>query len=272
MIFDLSGLRLSLRGLPDPLGLRIEEDWAPFLARGTEDLFLDVEVEAEVEGDDPGPFDPKSMTAAFDASTARYHMKEGSAEVPLGGPARVRLLRSTGEKQYFALVNLVCAALAWRLPSRGGALLHAAGIVLEGRAFVLVGPEGSGKTTWAALARSAGARVLSDDIVLVEAGPGGAQALGSPFRAREFGPMRPGRWPLAAILFIAHGSASALAPVPHLLARARLTANLPFVAEAMGSDERSAKVVDSLVAAVPVRTLTFARDPSFLDLLRGFEG
>jgi hypothetical protein len=191
--------------------------------------------------------------------------------VPLGGAVRVRLAATTAQKQYYALLNLVTAAAAWRLPSRHGLLLHAAGIVLDGRAFVMVGSEGSGKTTWALLASEAGAGVLSDDLVVVERDADGrAQALSTPFRSAQYGTMPPGRWPVAAFLLPAHGPAPALETVSALATEARITANLPFVVDAMGRDARLPDAVERIARSAPARTLVFARDRSFVPLLRAF--
>lgn len=267
-LFDLSGLTLRVRGLPDEQRRRLEERWSGFRVLETRDPFLDVEVEAHAEAeDDDHPFVPKEMTSTFLGTTATYRMKEGSAEVPLEGIVRIRLHATTLQKQYWAFVNLVTAAMAWRLPTNGGALVHAAGIVLDDRAFALVGPEGSGKSTWWEVARRAGAQVLSDDILVVARGPGGRiEALATPFRSKTPGP---GRWPLAALLLPEHGPHPSLDEVSILARRARLGANLPFFAEAWTVDPRVERLVETLASSIPFYRLTFAINPSFLEVLRG---
>jgi hypothetical protein len=268
-VFDLSGLILRVRGLPESHRRRLEESWSAFLIRDSREPFLEIQVQAEGEVEDDGTsFSPKEMKSAFHGTTASYRMQEGSAEVPLQGIVRIRLEPTTSQRQYFTFINFVTAALAWRLPSRGGALLHAAAIVVGDRAFALVGPEASGKTTWARVAREAGERVLSDDIVVVEPGPGGRiETLATPFRSKT----GPGRWPLAAVLLPEHGARPSLQEVSLLQRRARIGANLPFFAEAWTVDPRVERLVETLADAVPFRRLTFAIEPSFLDLLRSFE-
>src|SRR6185503_3299070 len=109
---------------------------------------------------------------------------------------------------------------------------------------VAIGSEGSGKTTWALLAKQAGATVVSDDIVVVEPSPGGGYALlGTPLRAKEHGAFTRGRWPLAALLLPEHGSPPRLSAVKDLRVRARLLSNLPFVTESSASDERAGRLV-----------------------------
>jgi hypothetical protein len=269
--FDLAGLAVRVRGLPDPQRVRLVEAWHAFVAPCQEPWFLDVEVEAAAAIEDVTPFGAKSMTARFDGGVARYAMTEGWVEVPPAGIVRARLAATSADKQFFALVNLLFAATAWRLPSHGGALLHAAGIVLDGCAFVLIGPEGSGKTTFTLRARDAGAAILSDDIVVVAQAPSGRfEALATPFRSAQYGTVRAGRWPIAALLLPDHGTPPALAAVAPLALRARLFANFPFVAEALAADPRIAVVAEALAAAVPARTLTFPPDASFVPTLRAF--
>jgi hypothetical protein len=265
---DFSGIGVRIGGLADDLAVRLEADWAPFLADEQDSPFLRVEVSLRKETAVAGPFRPKRMRANLKAGSAHFGMPEGDADVTEGGTASVRLLRGPGPTVYFAMMNLLRACLAWRLPSRGAAMLHAAGLAIDGRAFLLVGPEASGKSTWARSGEERGARVLSDDLVLVECLAGGAEALGGPFRSTHRTDYRPGRWPIAAILFPRWGPHAAWAPCDRLRARAGIAANLPFIVTAIERDERVAAVVERLAATVPCKELTFAPDASFVDLLR----
>jgi len=271
--FDLSGVPLRIRGLSRPFEGRLAGEWSFFRAEPLAEPFLDLDVTSEEAPAPAGRFDPKAMRSDLSHDRAFFGMPEGSAAVDSNGRATVRLSTAVeGERTWFAFMNLLRAALAWRLPSRGGALLHAAGIVLEGRAFVLAGAQDSGKSTFAALAESSGARVLSDDLVLLDSEGPTVDALGAPFRSTHPGTSSPGRWPVAALLFPVHGTSARLTALPRIVARARIAANLPFVADALGTDPRIAALIDRLVEAVPVRELTFARDPSFVEPLRTFAG
>jgi hypothetical protein len=53
----------------------------------------------------------------------------------------------------------------------GAAYLHAAGVIVDGRTFVLVGEKGSGKSTTSLVLGRAGATILADDHVLVRRTP-----------------------------------------------------------------------------------------------------
>ena len=97
---------------------------------------------------------------------------------------------------------------------------------------------------------------------------GGPFLLGAPFRSTHHADYRPGRWPLAAILFPVHGPKPGWAPVGSLLSRSRLLANLPFVADAPSSDRSVDRLVDGLISGVPCGEFSFALDPGFVALLR----
>jgi hypothetical protein len=264
---DLSGVRLRLEGLSQRLATRLREEWSPFLAPAHQDPYLRMAVTYERGTLPLQDFAPKQMAARLGAREARFSMPEGSATVRESGEADLLLLEGLDRREFFTLVNLLRACLAWSMPGRGGMLLHAAGLVVEGRAFLLVGGEGSGKSTWARLGESRGARVLSDDLVLVDGSGSELEALGAPFRSTHVADYRPGRWPLAALLFPRHGTPPALNPVDKLSARARIVANLPFVAEAIADDDRLPTVLSRVVRSVACSELRFALEPSFVELL-----
>ena len=269
MTFDISGLTLRVDGLDAPLVRAFEERWRPFVAAADGAPWLVVDV---------GPADRALVTgrpmrggldAEWDAGRARFTIDEGTIEVPEDGPAIARVATGDDAWRFWGLVNLLTAALAFRLPSRPAALVHAAGIVVDGRAFLLVGAEGTGKSTWARAARDGGARVVSDDTVLVDAAGGALTLLGSPVRAHEASPGGPGRWPVAAILLARHGAAPRLDPARRVDVEARMAAGLPYLAGGFGRDPRLAALVPSLAAGAAHGTLTFAPDPAFLEVLRG---
>ena len=264
--FDFSGWGIELEGEADDWLDRLSGDWAAFLGAGRRPL-----LRAEVIAID-GPYDeavyrPKQMRCTF-GDVARLEMAEGRGEVRRDGSAQFELLASAGDRGYFTLVNFVRAATAWLGPPRGLLLLHAAGLVVDGRGYVLIGPQDSGKTSWVRHGVAGGAKAISDDLLLVADDAGHWELLGAPFRSTHRDDYRSGRWPLEALLFPSKGREPALRPVSRLLLSARLTANLPFVNELAGRDSALNEACDRL-CRVPARELTFALDPGFLELLRG---
>lgn len=265
---DLSGIPVALRGTSREVEQGVRREWAAFVAgRPHPTPFLECEFGCGA-GPAPGePFEPKRMRSRFEPARAVFDMPQGRAEVAAGGRARIDLARGLGRQEYWTAMNLLRACLAWRLPDRDAALLHAAGLVVAGRGYLLVGAAGSGKSSWARIGEAAGAHVVSDDLVLCDAAGERVELLGAPFRSTHRADYRPGRWPLDAVLFPHHGSRAAWSPAAGLVARARILANLPFVSDAAG-DARVERVVERLCTRAPCLDLSFALDPSFVDLLR----
>jgi hypothetical protein len=278
---DLSGIGVrvkGLAGLPDAAAAagswrdRLRRDWAPYVVDSAlADPFLSVEVGAGAAGFG-GAWDPKAMRSELRLDGATYTVAEGAVEVDASGGASLRLDADAGERGYWAMRNLLRAALAWRMPSRGGALVHAAGLEVDGRAFAMVGPEGSGKTTWTLLGAAEGGGAISDDLLLIDGEAARPMVLGAPFRSDKRYEPRVGRWPLAALLVPRHGASTAVEPVSRLEAQSRLAANLPFVAEGLERDPRIGAVVDSLLAAVPCVRFTFPIAGPILPALRRWRG
>jgi len=260
---DISGIEIAFDGLPPGFVTKLVSDWALFVTKDVADPLLRVRVEIADPGALETPFAPQTLTSRLAGGGGEFSLPGGRAVLSADGQVRVEL-HSASRESHFNLVNLLIACLAVRLPLRSALLVHAACLVVEGRAYLLVGSSGVGKSTWANLGLEAGARSIGDDVVLVER----REALGSPFRSRHLaGRAEPGRWPIAALMFPHHGSDASRTRAQRLLARARLTANLPFVTAAGRRDAATEAIVDDLVDNVPCFDLTFARDTSFMPLL-----
>jgi hypothetical protein len=266
--FDFSGIPLRLRLDDADVARRFETDWRRFLSADAPEPLLDMLAQIGGAPAPEGPLQTLETTAELRPGAARFSSPEGAIEVQLSGLALSVRAPAPPERQFWTLVNLICAALAWRLPSRGALLLHGAAIVLDDRAFVLVGPAGSGKTTWADSARAAGARYLSDDLTVVDTTGAEVAVLATPIRGDDPEPQPPGRFALAALLLPAHGAPPRLAPVSALAASARVAANLPFVAEWLERDERIGAALSALCTKARTYELTFAPDRAFVEHLR----
>jgi len=271
--FNLSGVSVRLRGLDETLAARFGERWGNYeTGDPVSPPNLDVDLFAHDGAMDDVPFGEGWTRGATPRGGMRFAMHEGEIEVDRDGKARATIRTGDVRRRFGGLANLICAALAWTLPTRRGVVLHGAGIAVAERGFVLVGPEGSGKTTWVELAREAGATILSDDLVIVDGGTEQPDLLMTPFRDEQAARSGPGRFRLDAILLPAHGRPVRLEAVSGIVARAKVLANLPFVSEDLADDDRLAATVESILARVPSLTLTFDREPSFVDLLRARRG
>lgn len=266
--FDVSGLGLALEGLPGAISDVLAQRWSPFLRPAPRPLLLGVSVEiGGAAAPDEGALGSE-IASRFEAGRAAFELEEGSIEVGPGGLSRAIVAPAPPDRQAWGLVNLLCAATGWALLGRRGGALHAAAAVLDGRAFLLVGPQGSGKTTWARLAGASGAQVLGDEVILVEARGGRLEALASPFRDELATRRGPGRFPVAAILAPRKAAAVRLEPLGRAAVEARLLANLLYAARAFGSDPSVAAAVGSIASSAPAFSFGFPPEGDFLDRLR----
>lgn len=271
MRFDLSGLTLEIRD-PTPSCRRgLETYWPAFREAFDGTPWLTVACRRAGSVRARRVLYVGDLAAHWDDTSTRFELEGGRAEFDGERHASFELGEPDDGSDYafFLFLNLLLPVLAARLLSDGGLLIHAAGAVLDGRAFALVGEENAGKTTWAGLCREAGGTVVNDDVIVVRPGAdGGFRLHGVPLRVRGFGPPPRGDWPLAGLLLPRHGAEPALDPAPPLAVEARVLANLLHVAGRIEHDPRVGSALGSLVRQVSAATLTFARDPGFVALLR----
>jgi hypothetical protein len=175
-----------------------------------------------------------------------------AAESPLDSVSFVAVLRAA-----------MCQAL-----SPEGALLHAAGVVLDDQGILLIAPSEGGKTTISRLLSSQ-ADILSDETICVrpdDRRPGQFLLYGSCFWSGPAYPSRAGGFPLRAICFLRKGPLG-LAALPLARALRELLAelHLPIGPTAIVD---SLALADRLVASAPIQTLSFALDSNPAPLLR----
>ena len=166
-----------------------------------------------------------------------------------------------------SLENFLRVVYAHATIARGGFLLHSAGLVRDGRAYLFFGPSGSGKTTVTTLTPEA--LILSDDLTMVvRAGDGAYQACSVPFRGL-YAPMpdSASMWPVAGFFRLVQDSCDRLVSVDRSRAIGELVGSLPFVTE---RSEMAGDVIDVVAAAtskIPVFRLHFRNDRTFWDAI-----
>ena len=131
-------------------------------------------------------------------------LKDNRLELKRGDFSAVLNLRSgTGELSAApyeqCLDAFLRSLLSSLLPRRGGFMLHSAGIVKRGKAYLFLGKSGAGKSTLSKLAAGAGLEVVSDEINLLRREGGRYRVYGSPFWGEMRCEGRPGSWPLGGI-------------------------------------------------------------------------
>jgi hypothetical protein len=112
-----------------------------------------------------------------------------------------------------------------RLAREGAVEVHGCGVVWKGRTLLFCGQSGAGKSTTARLWKrhARGARLLSDDRVVLRPGARGVRAHGTPWHG-DGGFASPASAPLGALFFLEHAKANRLRPLSAAEAAARLFA------------------------------------------------
>lgn len=158
--------------------------------------------------------------------------------------------------------NFLRVLYAWRCVHHDALLLHASGIIKDGRAFVFFGASGSGKTTVARL--SLDHTILSDDLVIVKKRTGSYRAYGVPFRGdMPEAPRTNARADLHGLFRLRKDTSHFTMPFRHSHAVAELTCCAPFVT---GDPTMSRRVMDfcaDLAASLPVKELHFSHNKGF---------
>ncbi len=152
----------------------------------------------------------------------------------------------------------------------GGLVVHACGMVVEGRALLFCGRSGAGKTTTARLFRRhfPRAQVLSDDRIVLRRRGSGWLAFGTPWHGSgQFASPTSAR--LAAVVFLEQGEATRVRPLPVAQVAARLFAqSFPPVWERLGT-ARALETAALVAAGVPGYVLRFRPDRSVVQAAVG---
>ncbi len=206
----------------------------------------------------------------FDADgTVRYMGYKVAGWIDTKSRSGVLLLAKGGyEPDVRAIENYVRVATAWMAIDLGGALVHAASAVWNGKGYLFYGESGAGKSTLAENDRRA--QIVSDDLSLVLPDRGGTLHLvGSPFRGTyDGGPPVHGAFPLAAGYRLVQADEAAVDPVPRARGFAELVGNLPFVAESLVERPDVLTRVQAAFANVPLAHLEFRKgDDSYWDAI-----
>jgi hypothetical protein len=154
------------------------------------------------------------------------------------------------------------------LAGEGGFLLHAAGAIRNGRAFLFSGVSEAGKTTISRLAPP-DATLLTDEISYVRRpGSGRYIACGTPFAGELATVGENVQAPLAAVYLLAKGAVNAIEDIPRIEAARALLRNTLFFAEDAALVDQVFAAICEFVDVVPVQRLTFAPTAKVWELIQ----
>lgn len=270
----VGGWTLALAGLDDDLALDLERRFGPFLREAPDanaETVLRVDL---VDGGDaswlppPAPGETYRIEARVvdgRAVLGSYHFLAGP-DVDRGeGAWRAIVTRTPAEPVGRVVENVLRMLLSRVVVLRGGVPFHAAGVLREDGAHLLVGPSNAGKTTAVALSRPCVA--LGDDYGFAVPGPGGWVTAAVPFDNREAVEEAPppGWLPLVGVWRLFQAEESRL-ETPAAMARdlsILATAAAPWSMPDLG--ERLMENVARLGREVPYGHLHFDRSGDFWD-------
>lgn len=204
------------------------------------------------------------FTPAVSSAGARLEIARGDFRAVIGGREGT-LAAATSEQTLDAFLR---SYIGHRLLRRGGLMLHSAGLVRHGRAYIFPGKSGAGKSTLARLAQARGAEVISDEINLLVPALGGWRVFGSPFWGEMRAAGRQASWPLGGVRLLKKASRDELSPCGRgELLKTLLRCTVNFDRSPAAAAQALANAAALLGAARPAR-LEFARSGGgFLELL-----
>jgi hypothetical protein len=169
--------------------------------------------------------------------------------------------RALADLEYF--LRLVYSYLGYQA---GGFLIHSAGVVKQGSAYLFLGPSGSGKSTVAKF--SAQYTVLNDDLVLLLPGKEQWRAYSTPFwNAGRGVAAQPASAPLAGIYRLIKDRQNYLEYVSAGEALADLMAGIPVLSRSARFSAGLLQRCSALMQRSPVVHLHFTPDETFWDLI-----
>lgn len=262
---DLAGWRLQLECQPAALADAVAARYVPFAAPEIDIASPDLTARVILEGHAREWSLLDNIRAQQDGEKYRLDAPGFSGHIDLRDHIATLALDSATPLEgveYF--IRIVYALLA---DHAGGMLMHAAGLLVDGRVYLFTGLSGSGKSTVVALSPHAVA--LNDDLIILRPDDQRWIAYSTPFwnletRSRA-GQTASG--PVAGVYRLVKDVDAYLEPLPPAMAAAELVANCPVVDSL---PERLPGLLArcwALTQAVPVQRLHFRKDPSFWEVL-----
>ncbi len=270
-MLTIGPFRLQLDGLDAELAARLEHRWGPFLAPSAGEPSATVEIgssdgvallpaprPAERYRIEPLPGDRRGITSyGFTLTERADRPRRWDLDLAPEAP-------EPAERRVENGVRFVTACLAL---DAGGLALHAAGVLVAGRAFLLAGPSRAGKST--AVVRSRPAESLGDDFGVLVPDGGGWLVLAVPFDNAERieAHARRGSFPLGRVLRVLQAERTWIEEPAPLAGAASLAAvaAFPWAVPAMGAV--LAERVERLAAGGRFAHLHFALDADLWTLL-----
>lgn len=212
----------------------------------------------------PPPARADDIDVAVTRTGAQWRLRRGDFTATWNPATRRGTLTQSANP--YSTDSVIRIVHSLELPATDGFLLHAASTIRGGRAFLLAGVSGSGKTTIARLAPPSAIH-LTDEISYVERVDGRYTAFGTPFTG-EFGTAGANAAaPIAALYFLTQGPEHRIKPLAPAVALRKLMRNILFFAADAALTARVFQTACDFLAALPARELVFRPDGGVWELV-----
>jgi hypothetical protein len=253
---DIAGFGLDFKSDSKGIISILRRRYAPFLGKSGRGLELSVS---------EGPNRREPFRPYVESAAGRLNLRRGdfSAEIFSGAG------KASAAPNEQCLDAFLRSLISWRLIEAGGLMLHSAGLVRGGKAYVFFGKSGAGQSTLSRLALGAGAEVISDEMNLLRPGPRGWRVFGSPFWGEMRAGGRQASWPLGGLFLLKKAGAAAVLPCSGGEAFRTMLRCLVNFSRSAEISAAALLAAGRLLAAVPARRLCFSKDSAdFMELLR----
>jgi hypothetical protein len=268
-------LTLDIEGLDADLARLLGERWGAFLEpapapRRPGVRLLRAGPEGWLPPAEPGSYYRIEARSAAPVLAVSYHFALGPDAEP--GLWRAGISERASEPLGRVVENALRYLTARVAVERGGFALHAAGVVRDGRAFVLAGPSGAGKSTAVRLA--APARSLGDDFAVLLPDGDGWCTPAVPFDNSERATHAPAAlpFPVEGVFRLHQAPAARVERPTAALAAASLMACTAFPWALPDQGHALAEHVGRFVASGRYHHLYFTREDSLWSQIEGARG
>ncbi len=156
------------------------------------------------------------------------------------------------------------------LPKRSGALVHAACMTSNNKAFLFPGTSGAGKSTLSRqLRKTGGMALISDDRIVVRKIDGQYKAFGTPWPGEEGIAENRGDL-LSSIFFINHGESNKVIPMKPNDALKRLVPTISVPWYDPKAVTKMLQLCDDVISTIPIYDLYFKPDQEISNVFESF--
>lgn len=267
LVIRIGALTLRLGGLTPLIKEMAEKQYSPFLVNDHSSAFLVTVYPGRPTYLKPPP--PFGYLRLEERQLERGSLLVSNdfAAYRNGNTVTLRISRPDDCKSALgAIENNIRWIVADHAINHRGFVIHSAGLVRNGGAYVFFGPSGAGKSTVTGL--SEGCPILSDDLVLLRKTQAGWVAATTPFAGTfpQEGKTS-GEYPLKGLFRLIQADCDRLSPLPRALAVGKVLSCCPFIGNRAKRQNLLLPLVETCCSEIPAHDLFFRKTPAFWKII-----